>query len=435
MSSIGFDYRLAPYDLAASRVHVEMLGRQKILSRVDTSKILAGLKTLESRLAQGKKLLPAEDIHFAIEKSLIQLLGPLGGKMHTARSRNDQTVTALRLYLRDRIDGWHEDLKALSLAFVGQAEKNIGTYMPGYTHLQPGQPILAAHHLLAYAWMFERDRARLKDIRTRVNVLPLGAAALAGTAFPIDRVWVAQRLGFDGVIENSIDAVSDRDFLVEFLAAASLIMTHLSRFAEELIIWSNPSFGFVTLADPFVTGSSIMPQKRNPDMAELLRGKTGRVYGALTALLTLCKGTPLAYNRDLQEDKPALFDAVDTVEGSLDVTVPMVETLKMNPAKTKAACQEGYLLATEVADGLAERGVPFREAHGLVGRVVTQALSEGRSLEDLSLGEWEKFSSHFGPWIKEVLRLERAVSSRRSRGGTAPQEVARQIKLLRNRLS
>lgn len=433
VASFGFDHRLAPHDLVASMAHVEMLGRQRVLSRSEAAKIVAGLKKLLARVNAGGRLLKTEDVHFSIEKSLYAVIGPLAGKMHTARSRNDQTVTALRMYLRERVDGLRERLRTLELAFVGQAEKNLSTIMPGYTHLQPGQPISAAQHLLAYAWMFRRDRERLADVRRRVNRLPLGAAALAGTTFPIDRAWVARKLDFDGVMENSIDAVSDRDFLVEFLAAGALIMTHLSRWAEELIVWSNPSFGFVTLADPFITGSSIMPQKRNPDMAELLRGKTGRVLGSLTALLTLIKGTPLAYNRDLQEDKPPVFDAVDTLEACLDVSIPMAQTLKLHPDRTKAACRLGFLLATDVADALARRGLPFREAHALVGRVVTDCLKTNRTLEDLTLDDWKKFSPLFGTWVTGVLSVEDAVAARRSSGGTAPGEVRRQIALLRKK--
>ncbi|HMX93950.1 MAG TPA: argininosuccinate lyase [Elusimicrobiota bacterium] len=431
VASYGFDHRLAPHDIVASMAHVEMLGRQRILSRAEAAKIVAGLKKLLARVNAGGRLLKTEDVHFSIEKSLYAEIGPLAGKMHTARSRNDQTVTALRMYLRERIDGLRERLRALELSFVGQAEKNIDAIMPGYTHLQPGQPISAAQHLLAYAWMFRRDRERLVDLRRRVNRLPLGAAALAGTTFPIDRAWVARKLEFDGAMENSIDAVSDRDFLVEFLAAGALIMTHLSRWAEELIVWSNPSFGFVALADPFITGSSIMPQKRNPDMAELLRGKTGRVVGSLNALLTLLKGTPLAYNRDLQEDKPPVFDAVDTLEACLDVSIPMAQTLKLHPDRTKAACRLGFLLATDVADALARRGLPFREAHALVGRVVAECLKTNRTLEDLTVEDWKIFSPLFGPWVTGVLNVEDAVAARRSLGGTAPGEIRRQIAALR----
>ncbi|MBL8023142.1 MAG: argininosuccinate lyase [Elusimicrobia bacterium] len=434
VASIGFDGPLAHYDLTASIAHVEMLTRQRILSRSEGSKIRGGLQRLVARVASGARLVDAEDVHFAIEKSLYKEIGPLAGKMHTARSRNDQTVTALRLYLRDRVDGIQEKLVSLGKAFLHQSEANIAVVMPGYTHLQPGQPILVAHHLLAYGWMFQRDRERLADVRRRVNQLPLGAAALAGTTFPIDRQWVAKRLGFEGVMENSMDAVSDRDFLVEFVAAASLIMAHLSRLAEELILWTNPSFGFVHLADEFTTGSSIMPQKRNPDMAELLRGKTGRVFGDLTALLTLIKGTPLAYNRDFQEDKPPVFDAVETVNACLDVTVPMIRTMKINPQKTREACRWGFLLATDVADGLARRGMPFREAHGVVAKAVRYAGDRNVFLEDVPLDFWKKETPLAGAWIHDTLSLDKAVSARASFGGTAPVEVRRQAAAFRRRL-
>lgn len=434
VASIAFDGRLAGHDLAASIAHVEMLGRQKILTGAEAAKIVAGLRRLSARVEKGGRLLDAEDVHYAIEKSLYKEIGPLAGKMHTARSRNDQTVTALRLYLRDTVDGVSAQLADLAAAFVDQAEKNLATVMPGYTHLQPGQPVLAAHPFLAHAWMLARDRERLADVRRRINRLPLGAAALAGTPFPIDRLWVARRLGFDGVVENAMDAVSDRDFVVELLAALALVMTHLSRWAEELIVWTNPSFGFVTLADPFVTGSSIMPQKRNPDMAELIRGKTGRVYGALTALLTLMKGTPLAYNRDFQEDKPALFDAIDTVRAVLDVTIPMTRTMVVHAERTREACRLGHLLATDVADALARRGLPFREAHGIVARIVRYAGEHRLGLEDVPLSVWRDLTPLAGPWIKDVLSVDRAVAARRSRGGTAPAEARRQIGLLRRLL-
>ena len=431
VASIGFDGRLAPYDLAASIAHVDMLARQKIISRAEGAKITAGLKRVAAKIARGGRLLDAEDVHFAIEKTLYKEVGPVAGKMHTARSRNDQTVTALRLYLRDHIDGINQRLAVLVDAFL--EKKGANAPMPGYTHLQPGQPVLVAHHLLAYGWMFQRDRERLADVRRRVNQLPLGAAALAGTTFPIDRHGVAKKLGFEGVIENSMDAASDRDFLVEFLAAAALVMTHLSRLAEELIVWTNPSFGFVHLAEEFTTGSSIMPQKRNPDMAELLRGKAGRVFGDLTAMLTILKGTPLAYNRDFQEDKPPVFDAVDTLEACLDVTIPMVRTLKVNKDKTRDACRLGFLLATDVADGLARRGLPFREAHGAVAKAVRIAVERNCSLEEIPLADWRALAPQAGPWIADALSLDGAVAARRSFGGTAPKEVQRQIAALRHK--
>lgn len=431
VASIGFDGRLASYDLEASAAHVEMLGRRRILTPGEAKKIIAGLRAL----ARRGKLEKAEDVHFAIEKSLTKLIGPLGGKMHTARSRNDQTVTALRLYLRDHIDGLRERLRDLSLAFTAQAARNVGNVMPGYTHFQPGQPITVAHHLLAHAWAFARDRDRLADVRKRVNLLPLGAAALAGTTFPIDRAWVAQKLGFDGIVENAMDAVGDRDFVVEFTAAAALVMAHLSRWAEDLILWSNPSLGFVRLTDPFVTGSSIMPQKRNPDMAELLRGKTGRVFGALQALLTIVKGTPLAYNRDFQEDKPPLFDAVETVEASLDVAIPMTAEMAIDGVKTREACRLGYLLATDVADAFARRGMPFREAHGLVAKAVAYAASHRLGLEEVPMDFWKDLSPLSGEWIREALSVHKAVDARRSAGGTAPSENKKQIAALRRLLA
>ncbi|MBI4397424.1 MAG: argininosuccinate lyase [Elusimicrobia bacterium] len=431
VASISYDHRLAPYDLEASKAHVEMLGRQRIISSSEQSRLLTGLRRLSEKVRKGQRLAPAEDIHFAIEKAMFQAVGPVAGKLHTARSRNDQVVTAFRLYLRDHIDQIKGRLADLAEAFLAQAEGNPNAVMPGFTHLQPGQPVLASHHLLAYAWMFVKDQDRLDEVRRRTNILPLGAAALAGTSFPIDRLWVARRLGFDGVMPNSIEAVSDRDFLVDFLSAASLVMVHLSRFGEELVIWSNPSFGYVTLADPFVTGSSIMPQKRNPDMAELVRGKAGRVFGDLVALLTTLKAQPLAYNRDLQEDKPPVFDAVETVSACLDVMTPMVRTMTLHAEKTRESCRWGFLLATDVADALVRRGMAFRQAHGVVADVVRSARAKNISLEDMPLDAWRKFSPLFGPWVRDVLSLDKAVAARASLGGTAPKEVRRQIRRLR----
>ncbi len=434
VASLSFDQRLAPYDLEASVAHVEMLGRQKIIPKKDCHRLLGGLKKLLADVSKGRRFSQAEDIHYAIEHAMFHLLGPVAGRLHTARSRNDQVITAFRLYLRHHIDGLQKRLSRLIQAFIGQAEKNKHAIMPGYTHLQPGQPVLAAHHVLAYAWMFLRDKERLSDVRQRVNVLPLGAAALAGTTFPIDRLSVAKKLGFSGVVENSIDAVSDRDFLVEFVSAASLVMTHLSRISEELIVWSNPCFGFVTLANDFVTGSSIMPQKKNPDMAELIRGKTGRVIGDLTALLTLIKAQPLAYNRDFQEDKPPVFNTMDIVESCLDIAIPMIDTLVFHPEKTRESCRLGYLLATDVADALVRKGLPFRQAHGAVAKVVKYAQAKNLSLEDIPLPVWRSSSTLFGPWVHDVLSLDKAVSARSSRGGTAPVEVRQQVNRLNHSL-
>jgi len=430
ISSIGFDHRLAPYDLTASIAHVRMLGRQGIISRKDAAKIAGALQKLLAEARRGRKW-RGEDIHTAIEEELHKRLGPVAGKVHTARSRNDQVVTAVRLYLRDHIDQIDARLKDIARAFVEQSEKNQKVLMPGFTHLQPAQPIRAAHHLLTYAWMFQRDRERLRDLRRRVNQLPLGAAALAGTTFPIDRAWVAKQLGFEGLVENSLDAVSDRDFLVEFAAAAALISAHLSRWAEELMIWTSPAWGFATLADPYVSGSSIMPQKRNPDVAEIMRGKTGRVYGSLVALLTLVKAQPLAYNRDLQEDKPPLFDAVETVLETLDVAVPMARTMVLDGGRMRAACAEGFLLATDVADALVRRGLPFRQAHEIVAAVVRYARERRQTLEDIPLSVWTSHSPLFGPWLRDALSLESAVEARASRGGTALSSVKRQWAMLK----
>lgn len=434
IASIEFDHRLAPFDLEASAAHVEMLGRRRIISRADSARLRGGLKKLSALVAKGRRLPPGEDIHVAIEQALHASLGPVAGKAHTARSRNDQVVTAFRLYLRRHADVVREKLRALARAFISQAEKNLGAVMPGFTHLQPGQPILVSHHLLAYGWMVERDLQRLKDLRVRLNRLPLGAAALAGTSFPIDREWVARRLGFEGVIENSIDAVSDRDFAIEFLSFASIAMMHLSRLAEELVLWSNPAWGFVTLQDEFVSGSSIMPQKRNPDVAELIRGKCGRVYGDLVALLTLLKAQPLAYNRDLQEDKPPVFDAVELLEDALDVAAPMVAGMAIHRENTLRACGQGDLLATDVADALVRRGLPFREAHEAVASVARYARNQGIPLAEVPLAVWQGASPLLGGWVRGVLSVEASVASRRSQGGTAPDAVRRQMALLKRAL-
>ncbi|HOW28737.1 MAG TPA: argininosuccinate lyase [Elusimicrobiota bacterium] len=431
IGSIEFDHRLAPFDLRASIVHARMLVRQGIIAPSAGRKIVAGLTGLLKDVEKGKRIPPAEDIHFAIEKALFRRIGPVAGWLHTARSRNDQVVTAFRMYVRDRIDHIDGLLCRLERVFLVSAEKQMGVVMPGHTHLQPAQPILLSHLLMAYAWMFQRDRERLVDVRKRVNVLPLGAAALAGTSFPIDPAWVARQLGFGRILDNSLDAVSDRDFTVEFLSALSLIMMHVSRWAEELVIGSNPNLDFVWIADPFVSGSSIMPQKRNPDVAELMRGKTGRVYGDLMAMLTLLKAQPLAYNRDMQEDKPPVFDAVDLVESVLDVCIPMVETLRWNAEKLADACRHGFLSATDVADELVRRGLPFRQSHGLVAGVVAYARERGLSLEDVPLPVWKKQSPRFDRWIYDVLSVSKAASHRTSPGGTSPVRVKEQIRRLK----
>jgi argininosuccinate lyase len=434
IASFSFDQRLAPYDIEGSIAHVKMLARCKIIPAKDAQKILGGLNAIARDIRNGKNIPFAEDIHYAVEKELMGRIGPVGGKMHTARSRNDQVALDLKLYLRSEIDAIDWLLQDLQNALILQAEENVATIMPGYTHLQPAQPVLFAHHVLAYGWMFQRDRDRLADCRKRVTVLPLGSAALAGTSFPIDRQYVADILGFEGVMENSMDGVSDRDAAIEFLSSVSLISMHLSRLAEELVLWTSSSFDFVRLKDDFTSGSSIMPQKRNPDVAEIVRGKTGRVYGDLLALLTIMKGLPLAYNRDLQEDKPPVFDAADTVKGCLEVMAGMVATLKTKPENMLQATGKGYLQATELADYLARKGMPFRQAHGIVKEIVAYCSKEQRTLDSLEAGELARFSPDLKEDVLPALAPARIVAAKTSFGGTAPASVRRQIRALKNML-
>jgi argininosuccinate lyase len=428
IGSFSFDQRLAPYDIEGSIAHVRMLVTCGILSASDGKKIVSGLSAIAADLKKGKQIPKEEDIHYAVEKELIRRIGPLGGKMHTARSRNDQVALDLRLYLRDQAGRLIALLKETQRAILLQAEKNSTAVMPGYTHLQPAQPVLFAHYLLAYGWMFERDKERLVDCVKRINRLPLGSAALAGTSFPIDRRCTAKLLGFGGVMQNSLDGVSDRDFALEFLSVLSIVAMHLSRLMEELVIWSSAEFDFIRLADEFTSGSSIMPQKRNPDVAEIVRGKTGRVYGDLFALLTLMKGIPLAYNRDMQEDKPPVFDAVDTVAICLEVAAGMVRSMNIKPANMLKATARGFLAATELADFLARQGVPFREAHGIVKKIVAFCTEHGRVLHGLSLEELRQFSPLFSSAIKELLAPDVIVNAKISEGGTAPRQVQKQIR-------
>lgn len=431
-TSYPIDCRLYPHDIAGSVAHCRMLAAQRIIPRREASAIVRALEAIRAELDSGR-FRPAatdEDIHMAIERRLIELVGAIGGKLHTARSRNDQVALDLRLYARDAIDTLRQKVAALRTALGYLARAHAGAIMPGYTHLQPAQPILFAHHLLAYVEMLGRDADRLADCRARVNVLPLGAGALAGTTFPIDRAAVARALGFAAVSENSLDAVSDRDFAAELLADLAILGMHLSRFAEEIVLWTSQQFGFVELPDAFATGSSMMPQKKNPDVAELIRGKTGRLYGNLLNLLTVLKGLPLAYNRDLQEDKGPLFDSVDTVVASLDVLTALVPRLRIRTDRMRAAAAAGYTLATELADYLAGRGVPFRDAHGIVGAIVQAAIASGRALEELTLDELRRFSPAFAPDVREWLTAEAAVRRRRAIGGTAPANVARRLKAL-----
>ena len=435
-ASVGFDRRLAKYDIQGSRAHARMLAARGILSRRDLAAIQRGLGRIEREVESGRFRwsLDAEDVHLNIERRLTALVGDAGKRLHTARSRNDQVATDVRLWLRDEIDGLLTLLSRLQVVLLDQAERHAALVMPGFTHLQVAQPVTFGHHLLAYVEMLERDRERLSQLRKRVNQLPLGAAALAGTSFPIDRNRVARELGFDGVCANSLDAVSDRDFAIEFCACASLVMVHLSRFAEELVLWSSPRFGFVRLPDAYCTGSSIMPQKKNPDVPELVRGKAGRVFGHLVALLALMKAQPLAYNKDNQEDKEPLFDTVDTLRDCLAVFAGLVAGLEPRAQPMRAAALEGHATATDLADYLVRKGVPFRDAHDVVARAVREAEREGVDLAALPLSKLKSISARIGPDVAKVLTLEGSVAARSHLGGTAPAEVRRAIARARKRL-
>ncbi len=434
--SLPFDRRMAAQDIKASLAHAEMLGETGVLSSEESGRIVQELQVIADGLQNNRiELDPkAEDIHSAVEALLRDRIGALAGKLHTGRSRNDQVVTDLRLYLRDAIDDLLPAIERLERVFMQRAEENQSVILPGYTHLQHAQPILLAHHLLAYFWMLERDRRRFQQVRKSVNELPLGAAALAGSSFPLDRKRVAERLGFDSVIPNSLDAVSDRDFAVEFTAAAALLLIHLSRFAEELILWSSAEFGFVELSEAVTTGSSMMPQKKNPDVAELARGKCGRVAGDLVNLLSVLKGLPLAYNKDLQEDKEAVFDAVDTLAMLLPAYAEMVATVRFNPERMRAATQGDFSTATELADYLVRKGIPFREAHHLVGQVVRHCLDRGHGLETIPLVDLQNISPKFDEDAVACLGVEAAVSSKTTEGGTALSAVQQQILLARQYL-
>jgi argininosuccinate lyase len=435
-ASVSFDQRLAKHDIAASLAHARMLAARGILSRKDLASIEKGMGKIAREVAAGTFAwsLDAEDVHLNIEKRLTALVGDAGKRLHTARSRNDQVATDLRLWLRDELDAIVGLLVALERALLAQAAKHAALVMPGFTHLQVAQPVTFGHHLLAYFEMLERDRERLIDCRKRLNRLPLGSAALAGTTFPIDRERVAKELGFETVCENSLDAVSDRDFAIEFCACASLVMVHLSRLAEELVLWVSPRFGFVRLPDAYCTGSSIMPQKKNPDVPELVRGKAGRVFGSLTALLVLMKGQALAYNKDNQEDKQPLFDAVDTVRDCLAIFAGLVAGLQPVPRAMRAAALEGHATATDLADYLVRKGVPFRDAHEIVARAVRQAEKDGIDLASLPLARLKGFSRHIQPDVKKILTLEGSVAARNHLGGTAPAQVRAAIARARRRL-
>jgi argininosuccinate lyase len=424
-ASIFFDQALYAEDIQGSIAHVTMLGRCGILPMEDVEKIIGGLQRVLGKITRGEVEFTAagEDIHMTVEKLLIEDIGPVGGKLHTGRSRNDQVATDMHLYLRKRIVEFVDLLAALQEALIAQAKENVDTVVPGYTHLQRAQPISFAHHLLAYVAMFGRDAERLMDSYKRVDMLPLGAGALAGTTFAIDRFLTQELLGFSRIYDNSLDAVSDRDFIVEFLANASLMMTHLSRLCEELVLWSSTEFGFVELDDAFCTGSSIMPQKKNPDVAELVRGKTGRVYGNLVGLLTVLKSLPLAYNKDMQEDKEGMFDTVKTLNGALRLMAPMIASMQVRKARMRAAVDRDFSNATDIADYLVHKGIPFRQAHEIIGKLVLYCIERGKVLLELELDEFKEFAPEFGSDIFDVLQPEHVVNARAVYGGTAFAQV------------
>jgi len=436
-ASIGFDIALLQEDLDGSIAHARMLGRCGVMTEAEAEQLIAGLEQVRAEAAAGQfnPGLEAEDVHFAVERRLIELLGPQGKKLHTGRSRNDQVGTDIRLWLRRQIDAIDAALVRFQRALLDQAECHADTLIPGYTHLQRAQPLCLAHHLLAYIEMADRDRQRLADVRRRVNICPLGAAALAGTPVPIDRRATAEELGFEAIYANSLDAVSDRDFAVEFMAAGSLVLAHLSRLSEEVILWASEEFGFVALSDRCATGSSLMPQKKNPDVPELVRGKSGRVFGHLMGLLTLIKGLPLAYNKDFQEDKEALFDGVKTVLDCLEaMAILFEEGLEFRPQRLEAAVGCDFSNATDVADYLVARGVPFREAYQLVGGLVKTCLAEGLLLRQLPLERWQQLHPAFGADIFAAIEPRQVVAARRSEGGTGFEQVRAQLQRQRAHL-
>jgi len=434
-ASVACDFRLYPYDIAGSIAHAKMLAKQGIISAPEAETITRGLESIKEEIEQGRFQFKTEleDIHMNIEARLMEKVGEVGGKLHTARSRNDQIALDLRLFTREAITKTLAGLKSLERALVDLAEANREVIIPGYTHLQAAQPVLLAHHLLAYFEMLKRDAARFSDCRRRASVLPLGSGALAGVAYDIDRDFLARELGFSQISQNSLDAVSDRDFILEYESAASLCMMHLSRLAEEIILWASEGFGFVELDEAYATGSSIMPQKKNPDVAELSRGKTGRVYGHLMALLVTMKALPLAYNRDLQEDKEGFFDVVDTLLSTLAVFTGMISSLKVKPENTRKALERGYLLATDLADYLVKKGETFRSAHGIVARLVSYAAANNKSFAELSLGEYREFSPLFEEDVSAIT-VASSIAARDVPGGTAPKRVAQALAAARKTL-
>ncbi len=436
-SSISFDCKLYTQDITGSMAHAAMLGAQGIITAQEADTLIQGLEGILQDLDSGKLEIDytCEDIHMFVEQVLTQRLGDVGKKLHTARSRNDQVALDLRMYLRSEVEEISALTKALVEAIVSQAQNNLGVIMPGYTHLQRAQPILFSHHLMAYAMMLLRDLGRLADCRKRMNVSPIGSCALAGTTYNTDRWMEAKALGFDDIARNSIDGVSDRDFCVELLSAISVLMMHLSRFSEEIILWSSWEFQFIELSDAYTTGSSIMPQKKNPDMAELVRGKTGRVYGDLMGLLTTLKGLPLAYNKDMQEDKEAIFDAVDTVKMCLKVFAPMVQTMAAKPEKMKKAAQGGFINATDLADYLVKKGLPFRSAYKISGQIVAHCIAHGQVLETLPLEVYKTYSDLFEADLYPEIDLTTCVEKRISEGGTSAASVSAQIAYVKEQLA
>ncbi|MBO4472404.1 MAG: argininosuccinate lyase [Clostridia bacterium] len=436
-ASISFDKRLITEDVKGSIAHAAMLGKQGIIPQKDSDMIIEGLAGILDDLSSGALEVDptAEDVHTFVEQALIARIGDAGKKLHTARSRNDQVALDMKLYARNAAEEIVYSLKTLVAALADKAEEYKGAVMSGYTHLQRAQPVTFGHHLAAYCYMFLRDMDRIKDAIKRLNLSPIGSAALAGTTFPTDRKFEASTLGFDGVVENSMDGVSDRDYVVELSADLALVMTHLSRLSEEIVLWSSFEFGYITLSDDFTTGSSIMPQKKNPDIAELTRGKTGRVYGDLVSILTVLKSLPLAYNKDMQEDKEGFFDAVDTVKACLGVFAPMIEGITAKTERMAQAAKEGYINATDLADYLAKKGVPFREAYKIVGEIVRDATAKGVTLEEIPLEEYKKRSPAFDADLYEEISLETCVAKRTSEGGTAISSVEKQLASIRAKLN
>jgi argininosuccinate lyase len=434
--SISFDKRLWEYDIEGSIAHARMLAKQGIILKKECDRIVRGLKEIHKEISEGRFVFreELEDIHMNIESALIEKIGDAGGKLHTARSRNDQVALDVRLYLRDRTREIIALLLGLERRLSAKAEENLGVMMPGYTHTQRAQPVLLSHHLMAYAQMFDRDRERFSDALKRINVLPLGSCALAGTSLPIDRAHVAELLKFDSVSENSIDSVSDRDAVIEFISCSAVFMTHISRLAEELVLWSSEEFSFVVISDAYTTGSSIMPQKKNPDVAELMRGKTGRVYGNLVSMLTLMKGLPLSYNRDMQEDKEPLFDTSDTVTATIEILSEMLGDITFNRDKLEKGAGDGYSTATDIAEYLVRRGVPFRQAHEITGKIVRHAIDTGKTLTDLTPEEYSSYSSLIGNDIYSFVDAHASVRSKNCFGGTSPERVKEQIARFRKRL-